>query len=84
MDLSDFEYNGGHAYVVGLHFCFPPKYATFSLSKGWTWTNELTKAETFSTKEVARAHKEGEGMASLIDGNEDVMILKVEMKVGLA
>lgn len=87
MDLYDFRGNGGHAYVVGLHFCFPPKYAKFSLSSPtlgcWVWTDRLMDAETFLTKEEALSHMKG-GMASLVDGNKDVKVLKVEMKVGPA
>lgn len=82
MDLRDFSENGGHAYVVGLAFCFPPRYACLSPS-GWMWTSELTEAETFATREQAEAHMRG-GMAELVDGNEDVKVMEVEMKVGEA
>ena len=85
MDLKDFEDNGGHAYVVGLDFCFPPRYACFKEThpSGWMWTGELTEAETFATKEQAMLHMKGD-MAELVNGNEDVKVLKVEMKVGPA
>lgn len=85
MDLEDFEDNGGHAYVVGLNFCFPPRYACFKEThpSGWMWTERLAEAETFATREQAEAHMKGD-MAELVDGNEDVKVLKVEMKVGPA
>lgn len=83
MDLSDFECNGGHAYVVGMRFCFPPKYVAFKPLHGWAWTDMLTKAETFRAKEEALSHMKGD-MASLVNGNKDVKILKVKMKVGPA
>lgn len=85
MDLDDFAANGGHAFVVGLAFCFPPRYASFTEASpsGWMWTGELTDAETFRTREQAEAHMRGD-MAALVDGNEDVKVLKVEMKVGEA
>lgn len=85
MDLEDFESNGGYAYVVGLSFCFPPRYACFkeTAPSGWMWTSELTEAETFRTREQAGAHMRGD-MASLVDGNGDVKVLKVEMKAAPA
>lgn len=85
MDLEEFAANGGHAFVVGLAFCFPPRYACFkeTAPSGWIWTGELTEAETFGTREQAEAHMRGD-MAALVDGNEDVKVLKVEMKVGEA
>ena len=85
MDLKEFRENGGHAYVVGLAFCFPPRYVCFHEEHpfGWMWTGELTEAETFASKEQAEAHLRG-SMAELVDGNEDVKVLKVEMKVGEA
>ena len=85
MDWGDFRSNGGHAYVVGLSFCFPPRYACFkeTYPSGWMWTSELTEAETFATKEQAEAHMRGD-MAGLVGGNEDVKVLKVTMKVGPA
>ena len=80
MDLADFR--NGSAYVVGLAFSFPPRYAAFTEASpsGWMWTSRLTDAETFATKEQAEAHMRGD-MAELVDGNEDVKILEVEMKV---
>lgn len=85
MDLDEFAANGGHAFVVGLAFSFPPRYACFkeAAPSGWMWTGELTEAETFRTREQAEAHMRGD-MAALVDGNEDVKVLKVEMKVGEA
>ena len=85
MDLEEFRENGGHAYIVGLSFCFPPRYVCFKETEpsGWMWTSELTEAETFMTKEQAEAHLKG-SMASLVDGNGDVKVLKVELKVGEA
>jgi len=83
MDLIDFE--KGHAYIVGLHFCFPPRYARFKETdpSGWTWTDELTKAETFATKRQAERHMRG-AMKKLIAEDRRVQVLKVEMKVGPA
>ena len=83
MDLADFR--NGPTYVVGLSFCFPPRYACFKEThpSGWMWTSELTEAETFATKEQAEAHMRGD-LAELVDGNEDVKVLKVEVKVGAA
>ena len=84
MSLSMFD-NGGPAYVVGLAHGSPPRYARFKEThpSGWTWTSELTKAELFRTKKQAEAHMGGD-MAELVDGNEDVKVLKVEMKVSEA
>ena len=47
------------------------------------WTSELTEAETFSTKEDAE-YGMWNDMVELIDGNKDVKVLKVELKVGPA
>ncbi len=84
MEISDFG-AGRRCWVVGLRFSSPPRYACFREEhpSGWMWTSELTEAETFRTKEQAEAHIRGD-MAELIDGNEDVKILEVEMKVGEA
>lgn len=85
MELEKFRENGGHAFVVGLQFCFPPRYAMFDVSHpdGWVWTSDLTEAETFSTKEDAE-YGMWNDMVGLIDGNKDVKVLKVELKVGPA
>lgn len=85
MDMDEFAANGGYAFVVGVAFSFPPRYACFKEAhpSGWTWTKELTEAETFLTEEQAKAHLKGD-MAGLVDGNRDVKVLKVEMKVGEA
>lgn len=85
MDMDEFAANGGYAFVIGLAFCFPPRYTCFREEhpSGWMWTSKLTEAETFRTKEQAEAHMRGD-MAALVDGNEDVKVLKVEMKVGEA
>ena len=85
MDMDEFAANGGYAFVAGLAFSFPPRYASFTEASpsGWMWTGELTDAETFRTREQAEAHMRGD-MAGLVDGNEDVKVLKVEMKVGEA
>lgn len=83
MDIEDFR--NGPAFVVGLSFCFPPRYAAFKETEpsGWMWTSELTEAETFATYQAAERHLLGD-MAGLVDGNEDVKVLKVEMKVSEA
>ena len=85
MDIADFAANGDCAYVAGKIRRAPPRYAAFRAKSpsGWTWTNELTEAETFQTKEAVERHMR-EDMAGLVDGNEDVKVLKVQMKVGLA
>lgn len=86
MDLGDFAVNGGFAFVVGFAPGFPPaRYAAFKVShpSGWTWTDELTKAETFLKREQAMRHMRGD-MKKLIDGDRRVTVLKVEMKVGEA
>lgn len=86
MDLGDFAVNGGFAFVVGFAPGFPPaRYAAFKVShpSGWTWTDELTKAETFLKREQAMRHMRGD-MKRLIDGDKRVTVLKVEMKVGEA
>lgn len=85
MDMDDFAANGGFAFVVGLSFCFPPRYVAYNERPpfGWMWTSELTEAETFATYQAAERHLLGD-MAGLVDGNEDVKVLKVEMKVGAA
>lgn len=84
MDLKDFKNNGGYAYVVGT-FCIPPRYVRFSGKdpRIWAWTDDLMKAETFETRWQAEAHLNG-SMARLVDGNGDVDILKVEIKVSVA
>lgn len=84
ISLSMFD-NGGYAYVVGLACSSPPRYACFkeTAPSGWMWTGELTEAEFFRTKEQAEAHLRGD-MAELVDGNGDVKVLKVEMKVSEA
>ena len=83
MDIEDFR--NGPAFVVGLSFCFPPRYAAYNERPpfGWMWTSELTEAETFATYQAAERHLLGD-MAGLVDGNEDVKVLKVEMKVSEA
>jgi len=86
MSLVEFRENGGHAFVVGFAPGFPPaRYVGFQASHpgGWKWTDDLTKAETFRTKEQARRHMRG-SMKRLIDGDRRVTVLKVEMKVGEA
>ena len=86
MDLGDFAANGGFAFVVGFAPGFTPsRYAAFKASHpgGWTWTDELTKAETFWTREQAMRHVRGD-MKRLIDGDRRVTVLKVEMKTGNA
>ena len=86
MDLGDFAANGGFAFVVGSAPGFPPaRYVGFQASHpgGWKWTDELTKAETFRTREQAMRHMRGD-MRRLIDGDRRVTVLKVEMKIGEA
>lgn len=80
MDLADF--GDGPAYAVGLSFCLPPRYACFRETppSGWMWTTDLLEAETFRTEAAARRHLEGD-MAALVGGNEDVEVLRIEMKV---
>lgn len=84
ISLSVFD-NSSPAYVVGLAHGSPPRYARFRETppSGWTWTGELTEAEFFWTKEQAEAHLKGD-MAELVDGNGDVKVLKVELKVSEA
>lgn len=81
MDLDEFRENGGHAYVVGISFPTPPRYARFRERhpSGWEWTGELTEAETFPTGERAAAHLRGD-MAPFVAGT-NARVLKVEMKV---
>ena len=63
-------------------FSSPPRYACFREEhpSGWMWTSELTEAESFSTREQAVRHMEGD-MAGLVDGNPDVVPVAVELKV---
>lgn len=81
MDLKDFSDNGGYAYVVGLKYSVPPRYAAFRAESpsGWMWTDDITEAESFRTRWEAYAHLKGD-MAALVDGNGDVTVIKVEMK----
>lgn len=86
MDLDDFAANGGFAFVIGSAPGFSPaRYATFKVSHpgGWTWTDELTKAETFATKGQAERHMRG-NMGRLVDGDRRVTVLKVQMRVEMA
>ena len=81
MEISDFG-AGRRCWVVGLRFSSPPRYACFREEhpSGWMWTSELTEAESFSTREQAVRHMEGD-MAELVDGNPDVVPVAVELKV---
>lgn len=81
MEISDFG-AGRRCWVVGLRFSSPPRYACFREEhpSGWMWTSELTEAESFSTREQAVRHMEGD-MAGLVDGNPDVVPVAVELKV---
>ena len=84
MDIADFADNGNFAFVVGIDYCFPHRYryAAFKSGhpSGWMWTSELSEAETFRTKEAAERHVRGD-MSGLVDGNENVKVLKVQMAV---
>lgn len=81
MEISDFG-AGRRCWVVGLRFSSPPRYACFREEhpSGWMWTSELTEAESFSTREQAVRHMEGD-MAGLVDGNPDVVPVAVELKM---
>ncbi len=77
----------GHTWVLGAPLCSPPRYVRFNASRGvWYWTTRLTKAESFLDEDSARRQLEWNPQLRelLKDGNEDVKVLKVEMKVGEA
>lgn len=81
MDIVDFR-NGDQrcAYVVGTTFCFPNNYVRWCNSgdKMWTWTDDLTRAESFSTYELARRHFEG-SMQKLFKGDEGARVMRVDL-----
>ncbi len=75
----------GHTWVLGVPFCFPPRYARFNASRGaWYWTTRLTKAESFPSEDMARRQLEGNPQLRelLKDETGEVKPLKVELKVG--
>lgn len=81
--MRDLMKKGGRAYVIGTFFCFPPRYVTFNKSSGWSWTGDLAKAETFATKERAESNLNG-NLSTLVGGDVNVKVLKVEIKVSKA
>lgn len=83
MDLKDFRNEEGRAYIVGVAFCCPPKYVRWTNSRGkmWTWTHDITKAESFGSYEEALDHFRGERMQKLIDGDENIRILAVKFDI---
>ena len=83
MIIRELMKNGGRAYIIGTFFCFPPRYVTFNKPSGWRWTGDLAKAKAFSTKEQAELNLNG-NLSTLVGGDVNVKVLKVEMKVSEA
>jgi len=85
----------GHAYVIGMHFCFPPMYVTSStVQRGykaapetcWNWTDGLLHAECYGSKEAAERGLASPWVQALVASLDDsvkpmVQVLKVQLKV---